>query len=624
MIGIIRNHKRVLKYMLAILICFVVVSLFVLKLVNKNNETDIEFVIGVSHPNLTDEWQIVANEEMKKAAAEHENVRLIFTNAGSSSFKQIRDIEKLISYGVDLLIVTVNDANVLGPKLNQVNKEIPVIVLGKDVGFYDYTLFIGPDYYSIGEQAAKQIKADFGEKTIQVVTINGPIEELSVIQMQKGFIEEVNKYPNVIIKESIYNNWSRTETENSVRELLEKTADFDVVFAQSNSMAIGANKALEERALDIPCIGVSEFLSQKYLTYLDIGVLDTIFFAPVGGGEAIENAMKILAGGEAVPKKIIMKSHPINQSNAEKYKQYVMEGGQAEKQQDFSEGQLNSDLPSIKVGYIQTGLWQDDKIFDIQEKLSKELDLEIIYNELSKELSDFNQDEKQKELFDDYLSQGVDIILFSPINNMGWDSLIDKAEKKGVDVVLLGSDLDLQNDNLIYIGPDYQEQGELSAKYLLENIYDGINRINVIEITDQSDHLSTINRSMGFRQILNGYSRITILKSFDADGNNLTVQYKIVEEMKKYPGDIQVIYSHNEEYMEGIINSLNEMKLSADKDVVIITNHQNDTLSDAKDIGCQIKPITIYGSQIEYLFEELKDEEIMFEKIILKNEMVEK
>lgn len=129
-----------------------------------SNQQEVDYVIGVSQPNLLEPWQVLMNEELKNEVAKHENIRVIYTDAAQSTEQQIRDIQTLKEYGIDLLIVSIDNSSDLTPVISDMYKEIPVIVLGRGVTGYNYTLYIGSDYYFIGETAAKAAMNLLGNK----------------------------------------------------------------------------------------------------------------------------------------------------------------------------------------------------------------------------------------------------------------------------------------------------------------------------------------------------------------------------------------------------------------------------------------------------------------------------
>ena len=563
-----------------------------------NKAQQVEYLIGMSHPNLTDEWQIVVHEEMESKAKNYKNVKMIFTNAGGSSYKQINDIEKLLDYGIDLLIITVNDANVLGPIIDEVNQTIPVIVLDKDINYYNYTLFIGPDYYHVGEMAAKHMIDLSDDRYMNIITINGPIEEPSVAQMRKGFTDIINESNHIHIKENVYVNWLRTEAKTEMAKVIQQTTQFGAIFAQSNALALGAQNALKDAGINVPVITVSEFLSEKYLTYLELEELDAILYTPVGGKEAIDYAIKVLEDNSQIPKRIIMKSFPVTKEN----KSVFTEDKNYEK--------------NVKIGYIQTDLWEENHL-QYHFGLSDEEDIEWAFYEIDQEKTKDKKDTLQKMYFKSLVDQDVNMIFLQPESSQGWEKLIELAEEKEIYVICLGNMIDIESDRLIYIGPDYTDQGVRLASYLINNVYSVNYDIGILEITGDMETQKTMEKSSGFKQKISGYSRIRILDTIEGYSNNEILSYNIKQNLIKYANDINVIYTHEDYYIGAIKDALRETDLD---DIVVISNNDTGEENNDQDIHYQVYPVLLYESQINTLIQNYNEtRQIDIEKIYLPN-----
>lgn len=120
-------------------------------------KTSVECVIGVSLANLREQWRLVLKDELEAEAEKYDGVRLVMTDAAGDSDKQAADVERLMSYDIDLLIISPTDVEALTPVISRTYEEIPVIVLDRAVEGYDYSLFIGPDNDLIGRQAGKTV-----------------------------------------------------------------------------------------------------------------------------------------------------------------------------------------------------------------------------------------------------------------------------------------------------------------------------------------------------------------------------------------------------------------------------------------------------------------------------------
>ncbi|HKK41731.1 MAG TPA: substrate-binding domain-containing protein, partial [Bacteroidales bacterium] len=87
-----------------------------------------KMVIGFSQCTMIDEWRKNMVEEMKREITffRDYNIELIVKDAGDNNEKQIADINDLVSKGIDLLIVSPNEAEPLTPTVEKVyNKGIP-------------------------------------------------------------------------------------------------------------------------------------------------------------------------------------------------------------------------------------------------------------------------------------------------------------------------------------------------------------------------------------------------------------------------------------------------------------------------------------------------------------------
>ena len=121
------------------------------------------YLVGMSQANLVEPWRVTMNLEFGEAAQKHDNLRVIYTDAAQDTQRQIADVEMLMGYGIDLLVISPNDSEALRPVLAEVYQKIPVIVLDRAVSGEDYTLFIGPDNDKIGYLAGLQVVEMLGE-----------------------------------------------------------------------------------------------------------------------------------------------------------------------------------------------------------------------------------------------------------------------------------------------------------------------------------------------------------------------------------------------------------------------------------------------------------------------------
>lgn len=107
-------------------------------------EGEADYRIGVSQCGKG-RWRDKLNQEM--LAAQHlyeKNVKVMIANADDDTRQQIRQIDSLVSEGIDLLVVSPNEAAPIAEAIARVRaKGIPVVCFDRKVDGDDYTAFIG-------------------------------------------------------------------------------------------------------------------------------------------------------------------------------------------------------------------------------------------------------------------------------------------------------------------------------------------------------------------------------------------------------------------------------------------------------------------------------------------------
>lgn len=274
------------------------------------NEDDVKYLVGMSQANLAEPWRVVMDEEIRSEAAKYPDLRVIYTDAAQSSEKQIKDVEQLLGQGIDLLVISPNDVELLTPIIKEAHKSIPVIVLDREVEGSNYTLFIGADNRMIGQKAGEFVENLLGNEGGNVFEIQGLSGSPPVRDRSEGFREVIAKHNNIKIVETIVTDWLRDKTEDVLKEIITRYQKLDVVYAHNDAMAQGAYIAATKlRQKNIKFVGIDGLLGpQGGVELVRQGVLTGTFTCPTGGKEAIQYAIKILNNEKGLPKRLTLES----------------------------------------------------------------------------------------------------------------------------------------------------------------------------------------------------------------------------------------------------------------------------------------------------------------------------
>ncbi|HUX13162.1 MAG TPA: substrate-binding domain-containing protein [Spirochaetia bacterium] len=520
--------------------------------------TGTEYLIGMSQANLTEPWRIVMNAEIHDEAVLHKNIRVIFTDADDSTQKQISDVQKLVDYGIDLLIISPTDAEALTPVVTRVYQKIPVIVLDRAVEGYDYTLFIGPDNWGIGNQAGKYVRDLLGAKGGRVFEIQGRSGSPPVLDRSLGFRAAISKATNITMVGTSVADWMRDKAEDTFAEQLKDRAPADIVFAQNDPMAYGAYLAARKAGMkNIRFIGVDGLPGP--LGGIDLvkkGILTATFSSPTGGREAIRYAIDILNHAEGIPKKIFVRAQRITKNDLEKAQHAVPVAATA------------GSSKRIVMGFAQVGTeseWRVANTKSIKDAAKKfGIDLRFVNSQ--------QKPENQIKAIRSFIAQKVDVIAFSPIVESGWDEVLNEAKEAGIPVFITDRAVDTRDDSLwvTFMGSDFVEEGRRAARWLLKYLHTDA-PVNIAEELGTIGSAPAIDREKGFAEVLKDHPNYRIILS---EGGDFTVEggRDVMRKFLRESGRrIDAVFAHNDDMALGAIQAIKEYGLKPGKDITIVS-----------------------------------------------------
>lgn len=95
--------------------------------------TERRILIGVSQCS-NDIWRQKVNQEIHIGEHQYNNVDVVITSADNDAKKQVRQIDSLMSEGIDLLVVAPSDEATLEPAIKRVfDKGIPVVLYDRKI-----------------------------------------------------------------------------------------------------------------------------------------------------------------------------------------------------------------------------------------------------------------------------------------------------------------------------------------------------------------------------------------------------------------------------------------------------------------------------------------------------------
>lgn len=274
------------------------------------------YTIGMSQCNLGEPWRVQMNADVKAAADQQPELKVVFKDAQNDTLKQRSHVEEFISAGVDLIIISPKEAAPLTePVAKAMAAKIPVIVLDRALLGDQFTCFIGADNVKIGRAAGEWIKEKLGGKG-KVVELKGLMTSIPGQDRHNGFRAGIAGSEIEVIFEADM-KWLEPDARKEMESALSRFKEIDLVYAHNDPGAHGAYLAAKAagREKGMKFVGI-DALPHEGVAYVKQGILDASFQYPTGGAEAIATALKILKG-ETVPRKIVLGSRVFDKSNVD-------------------------------------------------------------------------------------------------------------------------------------------------------------------------------------------------------------------------------------------------------------------------------------------------------------------
>jgi ABC-type sugar transport system substrate-binding protein len=206
-----------------------------------------KITIGVANFSQCCAYFIGMNNAIVDEAKQYPNVEVISTDANGDAAKLNSDIEDLIAKKVDGVIVSGAWLEQLPSALDSLKKAgIPVVLVDRQWKG-EYTSYVGPENFTIGQQDGQYIVDRLkGEGTL-VVLKGGPADNSIGLNRTNGMLDIVSKSPGIkVINAPDFAGWSEDGGLKQMENLLAANSKIDAVFCENDSMCLGAQRAIED------------------------------------------------------------------------------------------------------------------------------------------------------------------------------------------------------------------------------------------------------------------------------------------------------------------------------------------------------------------------------------------
>jgi ABC-type sugar transport system substrate-binding protein len=275
--------------------------------------------IGLSISTLNNPYFVTLRNGAQDAAKK-EGAQLIISDAQNDAATQQDDVQNYVTQQVDAILVNPVDSESIVPAIQAANQaDIPVIALDRGASGGEIATLIVSDNVEGGRMAGKEL--------IELVG-SGPVAQLEGIpgasptrDRGQGFEEVINGQDAVELVASQTANFVREEGLTVTENILQSNPEIKGIFAQNDEMALGAVRALKNRAgTDVKIVGFDGV--EEALKAVQSGKMNaTVAQQPDRiGSLGVENAIKVV-DGESVEKNIPVPVKLVTKENVSEFLQ---------------------------------------------------------------------------------------------------------------------------------------------------------------------------------------------------------------------------------------------------------------------------------------------------------------
>ncbi|MFD9392334.1 ABC transporter substrate-binding protein [Streptomyces sp. NPDC060000] len=184
--------------------------------------------------------------------------------------------------------------------------------------------------------------------------------------------------------------------------------------------------------------------------------------------------------------------------------------------------------------------------------------------------------ENQISAIRSYITQGVDVIAFSPVVVTGWDAVLKEAKAKKIPVVLTDRSVETSDDSLYVtlVGSDFTDEGRRAARILEKVLTKAGHKgaVKIAQLEGTTGAAPAIERAKGFKEIMDADHKDDwkVVVSQTGDFTRAGGKQVMAAFLTSNP-DINVLFAHNDDMAIGAIQSIEAAGKKPGKDILIVS-----------------------------------------------------
>jgi ribose transport system permease protein len=212
----------------------------------QNAATNPEITIALSLSTVNNPFFVDVRAGAQEEAV-RQGVELSVTDAGEDASQQANAVQNAIARNADALIVNPVDSDAVVPSVEAANRAgIPLVGVDRAPSGGKVVTTVASDNARGGQLAAQELVRLVG--TGPVAVVEGEPGTSAARERGDAFTGELRKHPEIQVVASQPADFDRTKALDVTQNILQSHPEIKGVFAANDEMALGAIKALGDRA----------------------------------------------------------------------------------------------------------------------------------------------------------------------------------------------------------------------------------------------------------------------------------------------------------------------------------------------------------------------------------------
>ncbi len=285
---------------------------------------DDQVTIGMVTLQMRSPYFVAMVRAVEAAAEADPNVRVIVADGDGDAAKVSSDIEDLIARGVDGFIMNISPLEALPGPMASINEAgIPVVLVNRKLVGSVYNVFIGVDNYGTGVAVGEALVDEMGGTGNLLMMRGGPEDNSTGNARRDGVLSAVEGTDIEVTFAPEFGGWTEDGGFRIMEDMLARYDEIDAVFAENDSMALGAQNAIADAGRSDEII-IAGFDGQRdALRQIKEGsnyIASGLNSAGTIGKMGYEELMSILAGEQQPSEKdIISPITVVTRANVDEY-----------------------------------------------------------------------------------------------------------------------------------------------------------------------------------------------------------------------------------------------------------------------------------------------------------------